>query len=241
MISAINRIFLDSTLPHMRKRPVKTVAGPVLYFGDLAGSPFRDHQSAVFGQCELYVTIGDWISIVGLTIVIWQIWRAGRLTQATKKAVEDATRRVGVYNVLLLVPELSRLEREIEDAARNNEESALRRLLKEWREIGTDLRGALSNENVGDPEIDQIIKNSVALAMLAKQAMMTDGADLIQATKKVRVSIEQVCVDARMLAARIKTMATPLGILEPTNGLSPEAIEAESSERIKQTERAIRG
>lgn len=164
------------------------------------------------------MSIGDWVSVVGLIIVIWQIWRTGKIASSTRQAVEDATRRVGIYNVLLIVPELSRLEREIEDAARGDEESALRRLLKEWREMGTELRGVLSNEQVGNPEIDQTIRNSVALAMAAKQAIMNNaGTDLLQATKKVRVSIEEVCVEMRMLAAQIRTMATPLGILEPTH------------------------
>jgi hypothetical protein len=184
------------------------------------------------------VTIGDWVSVVGLIIVIWQIWRTGKIAKATQQAVVDATRRVGIYNVLLMVPELSRLEREIEDAARGNEEVALRRLLKEWRELGAELRGILSNEKVGTPELDQTIKKSVALAMVAKQAVMGGAeTDLLQATKKVRVAIEDVCVETKMLAARIRTMATPLGILEPASN-EPQY---NHQQDMRQQEEAVRG
>lgn len=167
------------------------------------------------------VTIGDWVSVVGLTIAIWQIWRTGRIAKSTQQAVEDATRRVGIYNILLIIPELSRLEREIEDAAREGNEEVLRRLLKEWREMGTELRGALSNEEIPASNVDQAIRTSVVLAMAAKQGLMSGkDANLLHATRKVRTAIEEVCVEMRMLAARIRTTATPLGILEPVTSKS---------------------
>lgn len=183
--------------------------------------------------------LGDWLSVVGLVIVIWQIWRTGRIAKATQEAVQDATRRVGVYNILLIAPELSRLEREIEDAARNGEESALRRLLKEWRELGAELRGTLANEDIVSPEMDKAIGNSVALAMAAKQGIVGGkDLDMLQATKKVRAAIEQVCVEMRMLTARIRSTATPLGFLDSiNNGHQP----AEQQYNVKQMEGAVRG
>jgi hypothetical protein len=185
------------------------------------------------------VTIGDWVSVVGLLIVIWQIWRTGKIAKSTQQAVEDATRRVGVYNILLIAPELSRLEREIEDAARGGEEPILRRLLKEWRELGAELRGTLANENIVSSDLDQAIKNSVALAMVAKQGMVDGKAvDLVQATKKARNAIELVCVEMRMLTARIRSMATPLGLLEPP---SVKQLNENRQQEKKQREEAIRG
>jgi hypothetical protein len=181
------------------------------------------------------VTIGDWVSLAGLVIVFVQIWRTGRIASATKAAVEDATKRVGVYNLLLLIPELSRLEKEIEDAVQLEVggEATLRRLLKDWRELATDFLGSLINENISDPSFIKMIRDSISLAMVAKQATMSPkGADLFNSTKKVRQSIEEVCVDARLLASRMKSAATPLGIVVPdlshhvhheANAINPDA------------------
>jgi hypothetical protein len=162
------------------------------------------------------VRIGDWLSLVGLAIVIWQIWRTGRIANATKVAVEEATKRVGIYNVLLIIPELSRLEKEIEDAVQADQGTTLRRLLKDWRELATDFRGSLTNESISSPTLEHQIRESVTLAMIAKQTTMSAaGPNLFQSTKKVRRSIEEVCVEARLLAAQLRSTATPLGISAP--------------------------
>ena len=72
--------------PKQRRRPTT-----------LGRSAVRLVQVAVC-NVGLSVTIGDWVSVVGLAIVFVQIWRTGRIAKATKSAVDEATKRVGVYN-----------------------------------------------------------------------------------------------------------------------------------------------
>lgn len=156
---------------------------------------------------------GDVLSIIGLAIAIWQLWRMGKITAATKKAIDDATKRIGVYNLLLIVPKLSRLEHEIENAAIKKSSEELRRLLVDWRESASELRGVLASDGDGSSHLDALAKESINLAALAKHNLIgKESPDLLNATKRVRNSIEQVCRETTMLAAQITSTANPLGV-----------------------------
>jgi hypothetical protein len=158
------------------------------------------------------MSLGDALSIVGLAIAIWQIWRVGRIVNATKRSVDDATQRLGVYNLLLIVPKLSRLEHDIENAAVGKNAEEVRRLLREWREAAASLRGILASDHSQSSDLDILAQESISLAALAKTNLVRkENVDLANATKKVRKAIEQVCLETSMLASQITSTASPLG------------------------------
>lgn len=161
---------------------------------------------------DQWMSIGDILSVIGLIIAIGQIWRMGRIVAATKKAVDDATQRLGVYNLLLMVPKLSRLEHDIENAAIRKNVEEMRRLLREWREAASALRGILASDHAQSSELDSLAEASISLAALAKTNLIgKENVDLPNATKKVRNAIEKVCLETSMLASQITSTATPFG------------------------------
>jgi hypothetical protein len=158
------------------------------------------------------MSVGDILSVIGFVIAIWQIWRMGRIVSATKKAVDGATQRLGVYNLLLMIPKLSRLEHDIENAAIRKNVDEMRRLLREWREAASSLRGILASDHAQSSELDTLTQESISLAALAKTNLIgKENVDLPNATKKVRNAIERVCLETSMLASQITSTATPFG------------------------------
>lgn len=163
------------------------------------------------------VTLGEWLSLIGLAVALAQIWRLGRITRATKKAVEEATGRVSLYNFLLVVPELTRLESDIEAAALADDPELLRRHLKEWREAMGELHGVLSNEGLSGQKIEQLISDSLVNVTLAKSNVVEGkSTDLLTATKKARKAIEDVCIETKRMASSVRSSAAASGLLLPT-------------------------
>ncbi|MFC5754889.1 hypothetical protein [Actinomadura rugatobispora] len=165
------------------------------------------------------MSVGDVLSIAGLAVAMWQIWRMGRIVTATKKAVDDATQRIGVYNLLLMVPKLSRLEHDIENAAIRKNVEEMRRLLREWREAASSLRGILASDHAQSSALDALAQESINLAALAKTNLVgKENVDLPNATKRVRKAIEKVCLETSMLASQITSTATPFGARQVGSG-----------------------
>lgn len=160
----------------------------------------------------LIATTADWTSLVGLAVAIHQIWRTRRIVAVTQDAVQRATQRLSVYNLLLVVPELSRIESELDAAVRSNRPADARRLLTEWRERASELRGILRSEQIDDQEVEPLVQESLTLITPAKNQLGNNrNVSLFDSTKRVRKSIEGVCQETRTLAARIRS-TTPLGI-----------------------------
>lgn len=160
------------------------------------------------------VSLGDWLGLIGIGIALVQIWRVGRVARATRTAVEEATGRVSLYNFLLVVPELSRLENAIESAALDGDPDNLRRLLKDWRDAVGELHGVLANEGLEGQDIEKLITESLTHVTLAKSNLVSGkSVDLLSSTKRARKSIEQVCIETRRMAASIRSSAASSGVI----------------------------
>jgi hypothetical protein len=165
------------------------------------------------------MSLGDALSIIGLVIAIWQIHRTGKIAAATKKAVEEASQRISLYNILLVVPELSRIEHDLERAVQADDDEQVRRLLREWREVASDFRGLLAREGGSDNKLDGLVQLSLTQVVTAKSQIVSGkGAGMLSSTRRAREAIEAVCLEARLMAARIRSSATPLGVLHDPNG-----------------------
>jgi hypothetical protein len=160
------------------------------------------------------LTIGDWLSLIGLAFAIGQLFYVGSIARQTKTALDSATGRVSLYNFLLIVPELSRLEREIEDAAFRGEPDELRGLLMDWRDRVGDLQGVLQHQDLDGQKIQDYIRESLQNVTLAKANLLSGkNPDLLTATKRARKSIDQVCIEVRRMASAVRSSATASGLI----------------------------
>ncbi|MFI7433243.1 hypothetical protein [Micromonospora haikouensis] len=159
------------------------------------------------------MSLGDILGLVGLAVAIFQIWRTGRIAAATKVAMEEAVRRISLFNILLVVPELSRIENDLDRAANSENPDEVRRSLREWREVASDFYGLLDGEAGNHDELMTLVRQSVTLSTVAKgQLISSKQGSVLSATKRVRESIEHVCQETRVFAAKVRGSATPLGV-----------------------------
>lgn len=161
------------------------------------------------------MSLGDALSIAGLAVAIYQIFRTGRIVTATHRSVERTAQQLGVYTLLLLVPELSLIEHQLDAAAMQDNRDEVKRLLREWQTRASELRGLLRTEPVAAEDLASLVQDSIALATQAKVSV-DRGLVLHTATQKVRAACESVCLQARSVAAEVRSRAPAQ---EPTQGV----------------------
>ncbi|MCC2318795.1 hypothetical protein [Cellulomonas chengniuliangii] len=150
------------------------------------------------------MTLGDALGIAGLTLALYQIFRTGRLTLATHRAIERTSKQLGVYTLLVLVPELSLIEHQLEVATDANKRDDVRRLLREWKLKASELRGLLRTEPLDTQDLSKLLQESIVLATQAK-TNVDKGKELAGATARVRDACEKVCLASRATAAEIRS------------------------------------
>ncbi|MDT7572579.1 MAG: hypothetical protein QOE05_2753 [Actinomycetota bacterium] len=160
------------------------------------------------------MSLGDVLGLLGLAVAIYQLWRTGRLVTATKRSVDRTSRQLGIYTLLLLIPELALIELELERAAMAQNRQETGRLLREWQHRASELRGLLATEPVDDGGLGIRVQASLTLATQAKVALQK-GRDPGTATARLRASVEAVCLEARTLGATIRA-ASPASDEEVT-------------------------
>jgi hypothetical protein len=91
--------------------------------------------------------IGACVGVGAFLLALGQLLRTERALNATRKAIEATQEGLAINQLLTLIPQLHRLETELEDAAEDNDKKAGRRLLASWRSMAGDILGVL----VGHP------------------------------------------------------------------------------------------
>lgn len=161
--------------------------------------------------------VGDWIALGGLAIALYQINKAERAALAAKKAVESTSAQVNVYTLLLLIPELALVERELDRAATDDRVEETRRLLRNWQERAADLRGLLEQQSVNVIGLDTKVQKSLTLATKALGIIAKGEVKPEQATVRTRAAASELVLLARSEGARIRA-AIPMPEHVPTLG-----------------------
>lgn len=148
--------------------------------------------------------LGDWLSLVGLGIAIFQIFRTGRIVRRTQAAVERTSKQLGVYGLLVAIPELHLAERDLDRAVTEEDRASTLRALREWQARASELRGLLRTDVHTDPVFATSVQSSIALATSAKAAI-EKGGDLVASTSRVRKACTTLCLEARSIGTEIRT------------------------------------
>lgn len=154
------------------------------------------------------VSFGDAIAIVGLVLAIFQMRRAERAAVAARLAVESASTQVGLYSLLLLIPELALVEKELDRVATSMIVNETQRLLQEWQARASELRGLLGAEFIEIEGLSAKVQGSIALATQAR-GQIAKGRPTDTATTRVRDAASEVVLVARSEGARIRAQIPP--------------------------------
>lgn len=157
------------------------------------------------------INIGDLVGFIGFAITIWQIRRAASIAETAKNAVESASLRASVYQILLISPQFEKCEAQLETAAMQGDTNLIFERLREWRRITSEMLGLLDeSDELHKPVVNQL-QATAGLASVAKKKVLSSGpSDLMKNTEKIREAASDAAGLVVTLAAQIKTDLKPL-------------------------------
>lgn len=149
--------------------------------------------------------IADWVSIaslLGFGLAIAQLHRTRRAVDAANSAIGRTQRQLAVHQALLIIPQLQKLEGDIDLAVVSESREVAIRHLAEWRRLASDVCG-LVNGRVSDEGVRTIQQSAVA-AGEAKSLLLSPSNDLLDNTDHARSRIAGACEVLGALAGELK-------------------------------------
>jgi hypothetical protein len=155
-------------------------------------------------------TLPDWFTIIGfplgigaLGIAIWQAAAAKSKAELARRAVERTEQRLADNHMLILVPRLEQVARDLDAAAdEGNRERALQ-LIADWRGTAGRVRRLVERRNGGGTEFLKQLQLASARATPAKDALTEGNVNPLQATRHLRATIDDVCSEAAAIVGEM--------------------------------------
>lgn len=159
------------------------------------------------------LNIADLVSFVAFGITIWQVRRAASIAQTAKDAVESASMRAAIYQLLLLAPGFERCEAQLESAAMDDSKESLLDHVREWRRLSAEILGLLTASNPQHDSLIKKIQEAAGLITAAKKRIIaSESGELLKNTEKLREAASEVTGMVVTLASQIKTNLKPLEV-----------------------------
>jgi hypothetical protein len=141
------------------------------------------------------------ITVLGFAATLFQLARTRRAADAAANAVANAERRMARSYMLVLLPQLTRAESELDDAVAQGSQDGVVRGLSAWRWQAGQMRGFLATDEGDRTELLEAIQLSVTLASEAKSRVL-NGGDLLKVTAQARAAISSVTGEAGTLTGQ---------------------------------------
>ena len=138
------------------------------------------------------------LTVLGFGVTLFQLRRTRAAVAATK---QDVMRN----QLLILVPQLQRVENDLERAVDGDERVLVRYQLEAWRWQASQLRGLVSSAISREHPIIRDLQESVSLASQAKIALTNTTKPIKAATRALRQSIAAVNDQCATLAAEVSS------------------------------------
>jgi len=150
------------------------------------------------------MSLGDWlglgqlvVAVLGFSFAIWQL-------KGTRQAVERTEDRLKVNDLLYELPQLHRLERDLDESVRRGDIDDTIRALNDWRAQASRV-GAYIRRVPGSDDLVSELHSSIAHAGQAKNALVNGKTNALAVTTETRASIEKVCRDIPSVAAELRS------------------------------------
>jgi hypothetical protein len=155
----------------------------------------------------LRTTLAEWASIVGLAgvvLAIVQLFRAQSTLDATRTAINRTERHLALNQLLVLLPQLQKLEGDIDIAVESGAREAVIRQLVEWRRLATEIHGLIDGHELSDPDRTKQLQQSATTAAVTKIQLVGTQRNVKNTTETVREEIATACEYAASLSARLR-------------------------------------
>ncbi|MFE9743629.1 hypothetical protein ACFYOT_01865 [Saccharothrix saharensis] len=142
------------------------------------------------------------LATIGFFVAYVQIRKTRKAAEATRAAVESARTEMSRAGVLTLLPQLQRIEEQMERAVSSNSVELFLAWSNTWRFQAGELKGHLEMLAPGNEQLPTLIQKSVGLAGYMKTALDDKReVDLRKVTRKTREAVAAVTNELGSLVA----------------------------------------
>ncbi|WP_326561968.1 hypothetical protein [Micromonospora sp. NBC_01796] len=142
------------------------------------------------------------IAAVGFGLTLWQLRKTRKAAEAARDAAHTAQAAISRSNVLVLIPQLQRIEEELERAVLSKSKTLVRSHLQSWRWQAGQMKGLLKAGSLGTDELLIDIQDSISGASeAASQLLSTGDLDLADVTKVARSSMARATNELSSIAS----------------------------------------
>lgn len=186
---------------------IPPISGVRLDAPDLSVDPAGlSHTLFVVGVEEsTRAVIADWVgiaSVVGLALAIWQLHRTRKAVDAANSAIRRTQKQLAIHQALVVIPQLQKLEGDIDLAVISQSREVAIRHLAEWRRLASDVCG-LVGEQASETCVRTVQQSAIA-AGEAKSLLLNPTNDLLANTDHARSHIAAACEALGALAGELK-------------------------------------
>jgi hypothetical protein len=147
------------------------------------------------------LSTSDWIAIVGLVITVaalgvtvYQVRKARGAAEATKRAVVQTLGKAARDEILGLIDDLQRIDRDLQSAVdAQHSRSIIGDRLADWRDKASGLWQLISQDDAIRESIRNELLRSAKQAAELKGKLPQSDDGLSQATAALRAEISRVC------------------------------------------------
>jgi hypothetical protein len=148
------------------------------------------------------------LALIGFGITIWQLKKTKSAAEAAQDAAKDAASsikdQVRAINLASLVPQLIRIENEIERAIGDGSVEILRFWIALWRQHAGEARAYLEATTTGEKRVLRNIQSSISTAADTRSRIhgLNELANLGTITEDLRKVVSRVTGELGTIAAR---------------------------------------
>ncbi|MFD9880593.1 hypothetical protein ACFWZT_03895 [Streptomyces alboflavus] len=140
-------------------------------------------------------------AVAGFGITIWQSWRAATAAEKAQLAAESMRDRISKSSLIMLIPQLMRIEDEIDRAVNENDVRLVVSWINTWRWQAGQAKGLLQAAKADDPKVMKSLQASITACGDAKNTLVAGSADLVQDSAAARKAISKAAGELGSLAA----------------------------------------
>ncbi|MFC8454607.1 hypothetical protein [Kitasatospora sp. NPDC057223] len=140
-------------------------------------------------------------AVIGFAITIWQTWKARTAAEKAQEAAEVMRDRITRSSLVMLIPQLTRVEDEIDRAVSDGNVRLAISWINTWRWQAGQVKGLLQAAQADDPKIMKALQASIVASGEAKNALLAGSSDLYADSAVMRRTISRASGELSSLAA----------------------------------------
>lgn len=141
------------------------------------------------------------VTLAGFALAFWQLRRTATAANTAATTAINTAKALSGNLLVLIIHQLSNVEREIDRAVDNGERTVVLEYLRQWKFQAGQLRSLVQNHSDDERELERAIQASIVAVSLNKTNISDQEHKLQTAVSPVQAAIAKVSEEFGRLAA----------------------------------------